>query len=312
MTHLLIIQLLCCIRGPLFGDDDWLQPDYMEIHQRGIQSILTELQDIYVEAGYAEELQERNPQPTMEAIAKDTDDSTLIELVDMVDYTKIKPSSIFPSTNQNAECDTLNENITSSTTYEENSDMMDGNDMLTRPTAAANAAKNEQIAELKFTDSTHECKSRGNINKSDLVPLNSDQTSNLPFPIGCHVEWSTHRFDASDETFNSGKVIGAAFHFIARELLYEVLLDDESSTWFIRGDDLSYASACPIYYSPPFSPNEKEQELEGEIILSRRSKTVDDPTVCYTAMIIHPSERDRIRVIDGIIPSQIRLKQNHS
>ncbi|KAL3783792.1 hypothetical protein HJC23_000381 [Cyclotella cryptica] len=103
------------------------------------------------------------------------------------------------------------------------------------------------------------------INRNELIPLQSDQTSNLPFPVGCNV-WTTIKKDGA--YFLRGEVVGVSFNFVSRELFYEILMSEGNKSWF-NAKELAYAPACPIYYSPDGLFDEKHSPYLGEILLCR-------------------------------------------
>lgn len=102
--------------------------------------------------------------------------------------------------------------------------------------------------------------------RNELIPLQPDQTSNLPFPVGCNV-WTSFRDDGA--FFLQGEVVGVSFNFVSRELFYEILMSEGDKSWF-NAKELAYAPASPIYYSPSRSFDKKDGLYQGEILLCRR------------------------------------------
>jgi len=101
--------------------------------------------------------------------------------------------------------------------------------------------------------------------RNELIPLQPDQTSNLPFPAGCNV-WASFRDDGA--RFLHGEVVGVSFNFVSRELFYEILISEGYKSWF-NAKELAYAPACPIYYSPSGMFDKKDSLYQGEILLCR-------------------------------------------
>ena len=99
---------------------------------------------------------------------------------------------------------------------------------------------------------------------NQLLRLNSDQCSNVPFPIGCEV-WtlSSSLTVGSKGSFRCGKINGVSLNIRIRELVYEVLLDN-GETLSLFAWELAYAPFCPVYYCPS-STFDQEHSSQGEI-----------------------------------------------
>lgn len=112
--------------------------------------------------------------------------------------------------------------------------------------------------------------------KSDLIPLQKEQASSLPFPVGCDVWWAIH-LNSKGESFKHGQVSAVYFNFSTCAMIYEVLpahcedKHEEASITLLNEEELAYAPGCPVYYS---SSGRFENEINlahGEILCCRTS-----------------------------------------
>eukprot|EP00804_Cyclotella_cryptica_P019818 CCRYP_017030-RA/>CCRYP_017030-RA protein AED:0.08 eAED:0.34 QI:235/0.66/0.5/1/0.66/0.5/4/0/1080 len=112
--------------------------------------------------------------------------------------------------------------------------------------------------------------------KCELIPLQKEQTTSLPFPVGCDVWWNIH-LNGKGESFTHGKVSAVYFNFATRVITYAVLPehcgnhDEDSSLTLFNGEELAYAPGCQVYYLSSGRLEEEVSLAHGEILYCRTS-----------------------------------------
>ena len=145
---------------------------------------------------------------------------------------------------------------------------------------------------------------RANLDRDQLMILTEDQVNPLKFPIGCKI-WSNFSASNDGEVCRKGKITGASLDLSLREILYEVLCEDGSSS-LLNDAELAYAPGCPVQYSPSsFSDN--NDSLPGEVLLCLTTKS----SVCYFIDISVKGSGD-VKVNKDVKPCQIKWRHINS
>lgn len=178
-----------------------------------------------------------------------------------------------------------------------------GNDNFAPHDECTQSQERHMMDSKDTTQQTTSSKSRS-INRAQLLSLDKNQMSLLPFPIGCNVS-SEFQHTHDGQSFKCGKVVGAFLYLVSSELLFEVLLDYGCTSW--HGiNELAFAPNSQVYYSP--SEFSKRDEMPGKIILAKTNLSTSN--VCYSIMVSKYEGTDGIKIVQDIPCEQIKYQRD--